>query len=190
MSLKQIIPSCPAATPSVSIQPPSKRRSSLAPAGTKVGSPVGAGNPGSSAKAVTANARVRHRAAKIYWEPYQLFIAPPVITDVGQTTSAGSTGCTPQKLPHSTGLSGDTLHHSIRWNVLFLSFQICNDFVPNLRVRLFIEHHRAGHPSLGVCDPDIECAAIPHHSLEDRLERPGVCKARPTSRRPPNDATQ
>src|SRR5712691_3759382 len=83
MSLKQIIPSCPAATPSVSIQPPSKRRSSLAPAGTKAGSPVGAGNPGSSAKVVTATPRARPRVAAMYLKPYPLLISPPVRTDMG-----------------------------------------------------------------------------------------------------------
>src|SRR5215470_14457479 len=62
------------------MQPPSKRRSSLAPAGTKAGSPVGAGNPGSSAKAVTANARMRPRAATVHVKRYMLLIAPPVIT--------------------------------------------------------------------------------------------------------------
>src|SRR5919198_4917607 len=77
------MPSCPAATPSVSIQPPSKRRSSLAPAGTKAGSPVGAGNPGSSAKVATATPRARPRAAAMYVKPYQLLISPPVMTDMG-----------------------------------------------------------------------------------------------------------
>src|SRR5919202_6255038 len=74
------------------MQPPSKMRSSLAPAGTKAGSPVGAGNPGSSAKAVTANAKVRPRAATDHVKRYQLLIAPPVMTNLGPTTSSGSTG--------------------------------------------------------------------------------------------------
>src|SRR5215813_6560400 len=84
------MPSCPAATPSVSIQPPSKRRSSLAPGGTKAGSPVGAGNPGSSAKAIPANARVRAKAAMVHVKRYQLLIAPTVMTDLGQTLHLGA----------------------------------------------------------------------------------------------------
>src|SRR5437867_4258784 len=74
------------------MQPLSKRRSSLAPAGTKAGSPVGAGNPGSSAQAVPANARVRAKAATVHVKRDQLLIAPPVMTDVGHTPSSGSTG--------------------------------------------------------------------------------------------------
>src|SRR5215831_11712362 len=64
MSLKYTIPSGLVATPSVSVQPPSKTRSSLAPAGRTLWSPVGAGKPGSSARAAqsvrnTQSARAR-----------------------------------------------------------------------------------------------------------------------------------
>src|ERR1700730_7169475 len=47
------MPSELVATPSVSMQPPSNRRSSLAPDVSTLESPVGAGNPGSSACAST-----------------------------------------------------------------------------------------------------------------------------------------
>src|SRR5215831_17380834 len=57
MSLKYTMPSGPVATPSLSLQAPSNRRSNLAPAGSTLGSPVGAGNPGSSAHALPAAAR-------------------------------------------------------------------------------------------------------------------------------------
>jgi hypothetical protein len=57
MSLNYTIPSGLAATPSVSLHPPSKTRSSLAPEGGTLGSPLGAGNPGSAANAAPAAMR-------------------------------------------------------------------------------------------------------------------------------------
>src|ERR1700730_527431 len=57
MSLKYTIPSGPVATPSVSLQAPSNKGSNLTPAGSTFVSPVGAGNPGSSAHAPPAAAR-------------------------------------------------------------------------------------------------------------------------------------
>src|SRR5262245_6244347 len=67
MSLKYTMPSGLVATPSVSVQPPSKTGSSLAPAGRTLWSPVGAGKPGSSARAAPAAASVRNTHSARAW---------------------------------------------------------------------------------------------------------------------------
>src|SRR5882724_1159438 len=74
------MPSWPAATPSVSMQPPSKMSSSFAPAGMMLLSPTGAGKvDGSAACAATEKASRVPRTAAPRLNIRKVSIIPPVV---------------------------------------------------------------------------------------------------------------